>query len=676
MKKVLIILVSLFAIMSASTGLKAQEVTILLRPGWNWIGYPYPESVDLENAFVDFEPMNDDVIQSFWGYSEYATGSGWFGEINELQPGWGYMYYSNRTEEVSVVLSAPVPQPLVTTNEPTDIATESAVCGGNVASVEGSYVLVMLKGVCWGVNSNPTINDNFALAGSGMGDFSVSMTGLTPATTYYVRAFAITAAGTLYGNEVSFESFALHDCVDLGLPSGTLWATRNVGADTPEEYGYYFAWGETQPKEYYDWSTYQYCNGASNQLTKYCNNFFFGNNGFTDTLTVLLPEDDAAMANWGPDWRMPTKEEWQELYQNTTCTWTTQNGVEGELFTASNGNSLFLPAAGLIYPDVLNGAGSYGDYFSSTLCMNDRPYDVWHISFNSDYCNVDDYGSRCVGASVRAVRSPLQNNVPTGAIDGKFTVNEEGGQVYFSQGNLQYIGSASTPYWKFAENQWDYIGDTPEQNSTNQDADRDIFGWGTSGYDHGAVCYQPWSTSTTYSDYYVYGSYSYNLYDQTGQADWGYNPISNGGYQENQWRTLTTQEWQYVFETRSTPSGIRYAKAKVNDVNGVILLPDDWSSDIYSLSNINSSDASYNSNTISANQWITFEDAGAVFLPASGSRNGTSVSLVGDYGNYWSSSHNYLIGARYVSFYDTFLNANVYSYRNDGYAVRLARDVE
>ena len=248
--------------------------------------------------------------------------------------------------------------------------------------------------------------------------------------------------------------------------------------------------------------------------------------------------------------------------------------------------------------------------------------------------------------------------------------------MYFSQGNLQYIGSAATPYWKFADNQWDYIGETPGQNSSNQNADRDIFGWGTSGYNHGAVCYQPWSTSTTYSDYYAYGSYSYNLYDQTGQADWGYNPISNGGNQENQWRTLTTQEWQYVFDTRSTPSGIRYAKAKVNDVNGVILLPDDWSSDIYSLSNINSNDASYNSNTISANQWITFEDAGAVFLPASGNRNGTSVSLVGNYGNYWSSSHNYLIGARYVGFYDTFLNTNVYSYRNDGYAVRLARDVE
>ena len=158
-----------------------------------------------------------------------------------------------------------------------------------------------------------------------------------------------------------------HDYVDLGLPSGTLWATCNVGADNPEDYGDYFAWGETQPKDTYNWSTYQYCNGSSSTLTKYCNNSSYGYNGFTDNLTTLLPEDDAVTANWGADWRMPTKEEWQELYQNTTHTWTTQNGVNGRLFTASNGNSLFLPAAGYRNYSNLGNAGSYGYYWSSSL---------------------------------------------------------------------------------------------------------------------------------------------------------------------------------------------------------------------------------------------------------------------------------------------------------------------
>ena len=104
--------------------------------------------------------------------------------------------------------------------------------------------------------------------------------------------------------------------VDLGLPSGLLWATCNVGANHPEDYGFYFAWGETTPKDYYDWNTYQYANGTSwedPQLTKYCNVSGYGYNGFIDNLTTLLPEDDAATANCGSGWRMPTKDDFQEL---------------------------------------------------------------------------------------------------------------------------------------------------------------------------------------------------------------------------------------------------------------------------------------------------------------------------------------------------------------------------
>ena len=253
-----------------------------------------------------------------------------------------------------------------------------------------------------------------------------------------------------------------------------------------------------------------------------------------------------------------------------------------------------------------------------------------------------------------------------GTINGLFTIGSN--QVYFSYGNLQYIGSASTSYWKFADNQWDYLGKTTGQNSSNQNVDRDLFGWGTSGYNHGANCYQPWSTSTTYSDYY-----DNNL---TGQADWGYNPISNGGNQPNQWRTLTRWEWEYVFKSRTTPSGIRYAMANVNNINGVILLPDDWNASYYSLRSTNS-DGSFSGNTITASQWSALEQAGAVFLPAAGLRYGTSVSLVGSYGNYWSSSINDYDGEGYQwYFYDYY--AGSVNDRNDiyeGFSVRLVRDV-
>ena len=195
--------------------------------------------------------------------------------------------------------------------------------------------------------------------------------------------------------------------VDLGLPSGTLWATCNVGANTPEGYGDYFAWGETQPKDYYGWSTYKYCNGDEDQLTKYCNNSSYGYNGFTDNLTTLLLSDDAARANGGGDWRMPTKAEWEELFNNTTVTWTTQNGVYGRLFTASNGNSLFLPAAGCRYDGSLYDAGSYGGFWFSSL-ITDYPDYAWGLYFSSGVSDMSG-SHRYLGRSVRAVLPASKN---------------------------------------------------------------------------------------------------------------------------------------------------------------------------------------------------------------------------------------------------------------------------
>lgn len=282
---------------------------------------------------------------------------------------------------------------------------------------------------------------------------------------------------------------------------------------------------------------------------------------------------------------------------------------------------------------------------------------------------------------------------PQGAVNGMFTVNSNGDQVWFSQGNLQYIGSASTPYWKFAENQWDYIGTTTGQNSGYQSSDRDLFGWGTSGYNHGAICYQPWSTSTTNTDYHAYGQAQYNLYDMSGDADWGYNPISNGGDYENYgWRTLTKDEWKYVFNTRVTTSGIRFAKARVNNVLGVILLPDNWDASYYLLESINNSEASFSANVISASQWATLEQHGAVFLPTAGRRVSGGLENVNVSGYYWSSSvlfqntGTYVSSVYFVSFDSNSLHASPYTTgsgtiinatsRYCGFSVRLVASVQ
>ena len=296
--------------------------------------------------------------------------------------------------------------PTLTTAEVTNIGSACAYSGGNITDDGG--LAIIARGVCWSTSLSPTLADSHTTNDNGVGSFTSFINGLSTSTTYYVRAYATNSFVTVYGNQLCFTTTNDdHEYVDLGLPSGLLWATYSVGAETPEDYGDYFAWGETQPKDYYDFSTYQYCNGSYNTLTKYCNNFSYGYNGFTDNLTTLLPEDDAATANWGGDWRMPTKEELQELYNNTTNTWTQQNGVNGVLFTASNGNSLFLPAAGNRWDGELNNAGSNGNYWSSSL-NTDNPNNAWNLNFNSGNYYVTDY-YRYRGRSVRGVRSSRQN---------------------------------------------------------------------------------------------------------------------------------------------------------------------------------------------------------------------------------------------------------------------------
>ncbi len=195
-----------------------------------------------------------------------------------------------------------------------------------------------------------------------------------------------------------------HEWVDLGLPSGTLWATCNVGASFPENYGNYYAWGEISSKKTYNWSTYRYCNGAYNKLTKYCCSRAYGNGGFTDWLGILEATDDAATANWGANWRMPTRVEMVELYMNCINEWTTQNGVNGRKFTGSNGNSIFLPAAGTRGDSELRRAGTAGFYWSSWLFSGygNGSDNSARLGLDSSRCEIGA-GSRDFGSTVRPV---------------------------------------------------------------------------------------------------------------------------------------------------------------------------------------------------------------------------------------------------------------------------------
>lgn len=195
----------------------------------------------------------------------------------------------------------------------------------------------------------------------------------------------------------------LHEYVDLGLPSGTLWATCNVGATQPEESGDYFAWGETQPKENYSRETYKYCKGTEYYtMTKYCTDSYYGT---VDNKTELESMDDAATANWGSEWQMPSYEQCRELINSeyTIITWTTQNGVYGmKIVSKQNGNSIFLPAAGCRYVTYPNDVGSYGNYWSRSLHTSFSYYGrSLYFDLSGIYTNDCD---RFYGQSVRPVR--------------------------------------------------------------------------------------------------------------------------------------------------------------------------------------------------------------------------------------------------------------------------------
>ncbi|MBO7496970.1 MAG: hypothetical protein J6T98_10480 [Salinivirgaceae bacterium] len=218
--------------------------------------------------------------------------------------------------------------------------------------------------------------------------------------------------------------------VDLGLESGTLWATCNLGAEKPWEYGDYYAWGETETKDCYNWKTYKYCKGSYNTITKYCNNAEFGNDGFTDALKTLLPEDDAATILLGSDYSMPTNAEWKELGWQCYWVWTYNynnqniNGyivykakAEGDKGTKvfSDGTPsasyslkdahIFLPGAGFLDHMALNYADSRGYYLSASL-GEDSPDRTHFCYFNSrDVVCPSDYYRYC-GYSVRPVKRP------------------------------------------------------------------------------------------------------------------------------------------------------------------------------------------------------------------------------------------------------------------------------
>ena len=244
------------------------------------------------------------------------------------------------------------------------------------------------------------------------------------------------------------------------------------------------------------------------------------------------------------------------------------------------------------------------------------------------------------------------NDVPETPIIGLFSINDST-QVCFSPGNLQY--QASTDTWRFAENQWDFIGEDNANISETYDGWIDLFGWGRGDYP--TYIGHAWDS--------VYWTF----------VDWGTNHISNG--MEYQWYSLNDMEWHYLLAYRDTESGIRFAVATVNGVKGLVLLPDNWDASVFAFVGYNGGELAFSSNIITSSEWDVLEIHGATFLPAAGIRKGTIIYHLQEFGMYWiagpSNPFSYVF---YVQFYDGFLACPNYCYRSDGLSVRLVRKAD
>ena len=493
------------------------------------------------------------------------------------------------------------------------------------------------------------------------------------------------------------ENKDTHEYVDLGLPSGTLWATCNVGASSPEEYGDYFAWGETEPKTTYDWSTYKYCKGSELSMTKYCIDSYFGK---VDNKIELEPSDDVATANWGSGWQMPSEEQCRELdYSSyTTTTWTTMNGKYGRKITSKrNGNSIFLPAAGYRNGTSLSRAGSYGYYWSrahyawanSSGTYSGRSYDAYTLGFySSDIYTY--YYSRCDGQSVRPVRvngvaavsnielSQTELFVKVGATSRLLatvlpadankavvwesssadvaTVDETGKVVAVAVGTCTITCSATDGSGVKAECQVEVV-----MNETHEYVDL-----GLPSGTLWATCNVGASKPEEYGDYFAWG-------ETEPKSDYSWSTYK---YCKGSYNTMTKYCTNSYYGTVDNKTELEPSDdaATANWGSGWQMPSEEQLRELYNSSYTTTTTTSTSYGWTEGYKITSKRNGNSIFLPAAGCRGGSSLYDAGSHGYYWSRSL-YTSGDYYAycSYFDSSYIDTFNSFRYDGQSVRPVR---
>ena len=471
---------------------------------------------------------------------------------------------------------------------------------------------------------------------------------------------------------------AIPEAIDLGLSVN--WASFNLSASSQEGFDYYFAWGETDPKKVYDWDTYEW-GYAYDKMTKYITNPAYG---IVDNKSELEAEDDAATANLGSNWQMPTKADWEELINNCTWEWTTTEHSEKGYKVTSNktgytDKSIFLPADGYHSSWIGVGKGTEGKYWSRSLYANGASYlnfdaekikmsivtresgysvravqpKIFKVTFDSNggtdvdaqdvktnanattpanptkdgynfvgwYNGEDKYDfAEPVRSNLTLVAKWAEINASASFVERPFSVSATK-NVYFSAGNLQY--NTAEDKWQFAEHQYDLAISTNENWV-------DYFSWGTWNGDEGNPATKVGGKESDYP--------STSFEDKDAAIGAG-------------WQALSRDEWVYVVTERPNAKnlcGMAYITISEEEKTfGLVLLPDEWQQsqvpDVIFNSNVSETARSNGHNFERANEytteeWAKLEATGAIFLPAGGYRGSGSVKNLNTRGDYWAST--------------------------------------
>ena len=596
---------------------------------------------------------------------EYVDGK-WITQMNYLEKKTKYYYryefYNGYnlmwTEIFNFTTTDQQDKPTVETVEATNITMVSAKVEGNVTNDGGSFVTQ--RGICYSRFQGPTVSDSVRYAGTGIGRFVCELTNLTNATTYYIRAFATNSEGTSYGDEMTIRtvehpilaSVTTDEVSDITI--NTAVCGGNViddGFAEITERG--ICYSTHQEPTVFDYKVaggsgvglFQCRMSGLEMLTTYyvrayaknSEGYAYGNEvSFVTADETYLPEvithevtefnhfyaigGGEVVANGGLD-----------IIRRGVCWGTSPNPT--------------------IYNNVLTANGGMGEFECRiTYLFGNTTYHVRAFAANE--------AGVSYGNDVTFTTLPHPNTAPEGAIPALFSVSSTQ-QVFFSKGNLQY--QASTGTWRFAEHQWDFVGNgddgTVYENGVLCDNSLvsqtysgwiDLFGWATSGWNNNNHYYQPWDTENTgwAIDGYGYGYWdgeyaNYSMVGDYANMDWGvYNAISNGGNEVGMWRTLRYGEWDYLANSRPN-SAYKKSIATVNGVVGYILLPDAWiqPEGIEFLGSAPNADV----NSYNLDEWAVMENAGALFFQSS-----------------WSSSWGYSHGQAMYMYNSSYSSANRY----------------